>query len=83
MKEECQGMRKQSHGGHTCIPTFGLCLWSLDYSVKFSRSGWKQDRSPVVPGFESPEGFPASCSGHLTLTSVCSQLWDSLFISMG
>lgn len=38
----------------------GDVLWSLDYAVKFSRSGWKQDRSPVAPIFESPLGF--SCS---------------------
>lgn len=37
---------------------FGPLLRSLDYALRFPRSGWQQES--VVPILESPVGFPAS-----------------------
>lgn len=41
--------------GRESIPTVGLFLCSLDYALRFSRSGWKQES--VLPIFESPVGL--------------------------
>lgn len=29
--------------------TLGLLLYSVDYALRLSRSGWKSDRNPGVP----------------------------------